>query len=94
MCRTFQLALFGNVFCNIFMVVPFRKNDSLCIQTTFLIYCSKFYVLHQLTSLLSDIGLNIQEAHAYSTTDGYSLDVFVVDGWPCEVLACHVHILL
>ncbi|RXH73364.1 hypothetical protein DVH24_013048 [Malus domestica] len=38
----------------------------------------------QLTSLLSDIGLNIQEAHAYSTTDGYSLDVFVVDGWPCE----------
>ncbi|KAM0967580.1 hypothetical protein FF1_016098 [Malus domestica] len=41
-------------------------------------------LLSELTSLLSDIGLNIQEAHAYSTTDGYSLDVFVVDGWPCE----------
>ena len=40
----------------------------------------------QLTSLLSEIGLNIQEAHAFSTTDGYSLDVFVVDGWVYEVL--------
>lgn len=39
----------------------------------------------QLTSLLSDAGLNIQEAHAFSTADGYSLDVFVVDGWPHEV---------
>ncbi|KAM5565230.1 serine/threonine-protein kinase STY46-like [Rosa sericea] len=41
-------------------------------------------LLSELTSLLSDIGLNIQEAHAFSTTDGYSLDVFVVDGWKCE----------
>ncbi|KAJ7978664.1 putative Protein kinase [Quillaja saponaria] len=41
-------------------------------------------LLSQLTSLLADIGLNIQEAHAFSTTDGYSLDVFVVDGWPYE----------
>ncbi|XP_043811800.1 serine/threonine-protein kinase STY46 isoform X3 [Manihot esculenta] len=38
----------------------------------------------QLTSLLAEIGLNIQEAHAFSTVDGYSLDVFVVDGWPNE----------
>jgi len=41
----------------------------------------------QLTSLLAEVGLNIQEAHAFSTTDGYSLDVFVVDGWPYEVLS-------
>ncbi|KAH7850592.1 hypothetical protein Vadar_000268 [Vaccinium darrowii] len=41
-------------------------------------------VLSQLTTLLAEIGLNIQEAHAFSTTDGYSLDVFVVDGWPHE----------
>ncbi|XP_077220918.1 serine/threonine-protein kinase STY46-like isoform X2 [Tasmannia lanceolata] len=41
-------------------------------------------LLSQLTSLLSEIGLNIQEAHAFSTVDGYSLDVFVVDGWPYE----------
>eukprot|EP00252_Welwitschia_mirabilis_P002961 TRINITY_DN12978_c0_g2_i2.p1 TRINITY_DN12978_c0_g2~~TRINITY_DN12978_c0_g2_i2.p1 ORF type:complete len:587 (-),score=154.81 TRINITY_DN12978_c0_g2_i2:76-1836(-) len=41
-------------------------------------------LLSQLTSLVADIGLNIQEAHAFSTTDGYSLDVFVVDGWPLE----------
>ncbi|XP_076952759.1 serine/threonine-protein kinase STY17-like [Bidens hawaiensis] len=39
-------------------------------------------VLSQLTSLLSELGLNIQEAHAFSTADGFSLDVFVVDGWP------------
>lgn len=42
-------------------------------------------VLFQLSALLSDIGLNIREAHVFSTTDGYSLDVFVVDGWPVEV---------
>ncbi|XP_047315989.1 serine/threonine-protein kinase STY8-like [Impatiens glandulifera] len=41
-------------------------------------------LLSQLTSLLSDVGLNIQEAHVFSTTDGYSLDVFVVDGWHLE----------
>ncbi|KAH1065843.1 hypothetical protein J1N35_030830 [Gossypium stocksii] len=41
-------------------------------------------LLAQLTSLLSEIGLNIREAHAFSTTDGYSLDVFVVDGWALE----------
>ncbi|KAF5180519.1 Serine/threonine-protein kinase STY17 [Thalictrum thalictroides] len=41
-------------------------------------------LLSQLTSLLAEIGLNIREAHAFSTVDGYSLDVFVVDGWPHE----------
>ncbi|CAL9060604.1 unnamed protein product [Musa banksii] len=37
-----------------------------------------------LSALLADIGLNIREAHVFSTTDGYSLDVFEVDGWPEE----------
>ncbi|KAL8543401.1 hypothetical protein ACS0TY_004075 [Phlomoides rotata] len=41
-------------------------------------------LLSQLTSLLAEVGLNIQEAHAFSTVDGYSLDVFVVDGWLFE----------
>lgn len=41
-------------------------------------------LLSQLTSLLAEVGLNIWEAHAFSTVDGYSLDVFVVDGWPYE----------
>ncbi|KAK7270158.1 hypothetical protein RIF29_23100 [Crotalaria pallida] len=41
-------------------------------------------LLSQLTALLSEIGLNIQEAHVFSTNDGFSLDVFVVDGWPYE----------
>lgn len=30
---------------------------------------------------MSEIGLNIQEAHAFCSIDGYSLDVFVVDSW-------------
>ncbi|XP_042392906.1 serine/threonine-protein kinase STY46-like isoform X2 [Zingiber officinale] len=37
-------------------------------------------LLSLLTSLLAELGLNIQEAHAFSTNDGYSLDVFVVEG--------------
>ncbi|CAJ1973163.1 unnamed protein product [Sphenostylis stenocarpa] len=41
-------------------------------------------LLSQLTSLLSETGLDILEAHAFSTIDGYSLDVFVVGGWPVE----------
>ncbi|KAL0550613.1 hypothetical protein IC582_015135 [Cucumis melo] len=41
-------------------------------------------LLSQLTSLLADVGLNIQEAHAFSSVDGFSLDVFVIDGWPYE----------
>ncbi|KAJ8470364.1 hypothetical protein OPV22_024707 [Ensete ventricosum] len=41
-------------------------------------------LLSQLSALLADIGLNIREAHVFSTTDGYSLDVFEVDGWPDE----------
>jgi hypothetical protein len=39
----------------------------------------------QLSSLLSDVGLNIEEAHAFSTTNGYFLAVFVVSGWALEV---------
>ncbi|KAK1264356.1 Serine/threonine-protein kinase HT1 [Acorus gramineus] len=41
-------------------------------------------LLSQFSALLSNIGLNIREAHVFSTTDGYSLDVFVVDGWHTE----------
>eukprot|EP00243_Klebsormidium_subtile_P002380 TRINITY_DN14729_c0_g1_i1.p1 TRINITY_DN14729_c0_g1~~TRINITY_DN14729_c0_g1_i1.p1 ORF type:complete len:587 (+),score=127.70 TRINITY_DN14729_c0_g1_i1:492-2252(+) len=41
-------------------------------------------LLSQLSALLADVGLNIREAHVFSTVDGYSLDVFVVDGWSTE----------
>ncbi|KAF2917700.1 serine/threonine-protein kinase STY8 isoform X1 [Oryza sativa Japonica Group] len=41
-------------------------------------------LLSRLTLLLSEVGLNIREAHVYSTTDGFCLDVFVVDGWDTE----------
>ncbi|OVA08866.1 Protein kinase domain [Macleaya cordata] len=50
-------------------------------------------LLSQLTALLAEIGLNIQEAHAFSTTDGYSLDVFVVLGWPYEETEQLRHVL-
>ncbi|KAL8233283.1 hypothetical protein R6Q57_003061 [Mikania cordata] len=58
----------------------FRPLHEITISTN-----DKPKLLCKLTSLLSEIGLNIQEAHAFSTTDGYSLDVFVVNGWPYEV---------
>ncbi|KAI7745443.1 hypothetical protein M8C21_015934 [Ambrosia artemisiifolia] len=35
--------------------------------------------------MLAEMGLNIQEAHAFSAVDRYSLDVFVVDAWPYEI---------
>jgi len=41
-------------------------------------------LLSRLTYLLSEVGLNIREAHVYSTSDGFCLDVFVVDGWKTE----------
>ncbi|XLR44585.1 hypothetical protein S83_029245, partial [Arachis hypogaea] len=40
-----------------------------------------------LSALLSNIGLNIHGAYVFSTTDDYSLDVFVVDGWLVEFVA-------
>ncbi|KAG5047966.1 hypothetical protein JHK85_009069 [Glycine max] len=49
-------------------------NDFICLYSKDII----------LTSLLSETGLDIQEAHAFSTIDGYSLDVFVVGGWAVE----------
>ncbi|XP_022748519.1 serine/threonine-protein kinase STY46-like isoform X2 [Durio zibethinus] len=41
--------------------------------------------LHEITFSIEDKPKVLsQEAHAFSTVDGYSLDVFVVDGWPYE----------
>jgi len=31
-----------------------------------------------------DLGLNICEAHAFNTSDRFSLDIFVVDGWKAD----------
>ncbi|XP_057731678.1 serine/threonine-protein kinase STY46-like isoform X3 [Arachis stenosperma] len=50
-------------------------------------------LLSQLTSLISETGLDIQEAHAFSTLDGYSLDVFVVGGWAVEETEKLKHVL-
>ncbi|KAJ4822911.1 hypothetical protein Tsubulata_025923 [Turnera subulata] len=63
-----------------------KRKESLCVPIHEVIFSTtdKPKLLSQLSALLSDIGLNIREAHVFSTTDGYSLDVFVVDGWPVE----------
>ncbi|XP_029126424.1 serine/threonine-protein kinase STY46 isoform X3 [Cajanus cajan] len=64
----------------------FQRNEHSSVPVHEIIFSSvdKPKLLSQLSALLSDIGLNIREAHVFSTTDGYSLDVFVVDGWPVE----------
>uniref|UniRef100_A0A7N0UDN1 non-specific serine/threonine protein kinase n=1 Tax=Kalanchoe fedtschenkoi TaxID=63787 RepID=A0A7N0UDN1_KALFE len=61
-----------------------RRVEGLPIHEVIFSTTDKPKLLSQLSALLSDIGLNIREAHVFSTTDGYSLDVFVVDGWPVE----------
>ncbi|XP_024040736.1 serine/threonine-protein kinase STY46 isoform X4 [Citrus clementina] len=66
-------------------IVPSQKRQELVpIHEVVFSTVDKPKLLSQLSALLSDIGLNIREAHVFSTTDGYSLDVFVVDGWPVE----------
>ncbi|KOM35895.1 hypothetical protein LR48_Vigan02g204500 [Vigna angularis] len=64
----------------------FQRHEHSSIRVHEIIFSTvdKPKLLSQLSALLSDIGLNIREAHVFSTTDGYSLDVFVVDGWPVE----------
>ncbi|CAJ1976964.1 unnamed protein product [Sphenostylis stenocarpa] len=62
----------------------FQRHSSIPVHEIIFSAVDKPKLLSQLSALLSDIGLNIREAHVFSTTDGYSLDVFVVDGWPVE----------
>lgn len=38
-------------------------------------------LLSVISSLLGEMGLNINEAHAFCTDDNFALDVFIVDGW-------------
>ncbi|XP_020583155.1 serine/threonine-protein kinase STY46-like [Phalaenopsis equestris] len=62
------------------------RDDGRCSPIHEIIFSTvdKPKLLSRLSALLSDLGLNIREAHVFSTTDGYSLDVFVVDGWAVE----------
>ena len=41
-------------------------------------------LLSRLSEVMGDLGLNICEAHAFNTSDRFSLDIFVVDGWAGE----------
>ncbi|OEL21610.1 hypothetical protein BAE44_0017373 [Dichanthelium oligosanthes] len=42
--------------------------------------------LPDLTGLLAEVGLNIRQAHVYTTIDGFCLGIFVVDGWETELI--------
>ncbi|KAL5703705.1 non-specific serine/threonine protein kinase [Ranunculus cassubicifolius] len=76
------------VFTQVYSVTEGRNSEQeaqhLSIHEVIFSTLDKPKLLSQLSALLSDIGLNIREAHVFSTIDGYSLDVFVVDGWPDE----------
>ncbi|KAK4800741.1 hypothetical protein SAY86_021228 [Trapa natans] len=66
------------------MGMLFRQKVTVPVHEVIFSTVDKPKLLSQLSALLSDIGLNIREAHVFSTFDGYSLDVFVVDGWQEE----------
>lgn len=40
-----------------------------------------YYEFNTVVDVQGDLGLNICEAHAFNTSDRFSLDIFVVDGW-------------
>jgi len=63
------------------MSSPSRDSGPMLLHEIIFSSKDKPKLLMRLTSLLSEVGLNIREAHVYSTTDNLCLDVFVVDGW-------------
>uniref|UniRef100_A0A0D9WQF0 Protein kinase domain-containing protein n=1 Tax=Leersia perrieri TaxID=77586 RepID=A0A0D9WQF0_9ORYZ len=66
------------------MSISSRDKKTLLLHEIIFSSLDKPKLLSRLTALLSEVGLNIREAHVYSTTDGFCLDVFVVDGWETE----------
>ncbi|CAA7396871.1 unnamed protein product [Spirodela intermedia] len=69
-----------------FLFIYRRLNDLVGVPVHEIIFSTVDMpmLLSQLSALLSGIGLNIREAHVFSTADGYSLDIFIVDGWKNE----------
>ncbi|KAL6864734.1 hypothetical protein ACP4OV_015885 [Aristida adscensionis] len=61
-----------------------RGEETRCLHEIIFSSIDKPKVLSQLSALLSELGLNIREAHVFSTIDGFGLHVFVVDGWDTE----------
>ncbi|XBI01037.1 hypothetical protein VPH35_129908 [Triticum aestivum] len=41
-------------------------------------------LLSQLSALMYGVGFHVHEAHIFTTTDGFCLSIFNVDGWPQE----------
>lgn len=65
------------------MDTPHRSGgiSNSCVHEIIISTADKTKLLSELSALLSELGLDIREAHVFSTTDGYSLSVFVVGGW-------------
>ncbi|KAL5221068.1 hypothetical protein ABZP36_025781 [Zizania latifolia] len=66
------------------MSISSRDSKTILLHEIIFSSLDKPKLLSRLTALLSEVGLNIREAHVYSTIDGFCLDVFVVDGWETE----------
>ncbi|KAG6777649.1 hypothetical protein POTOM_017475 [Populus tomentosa] len=81
------LQILRHVFLSLCTRSPFKllmgQNFLVRLVTSPIIICAEYF----LTSLFAEIGLNIQEAHAFSIVDGFSLDIFVVDGWLHKIIA-------
>ena len=79
---------------NVQLTISCTRQVVIFTKLALLIYVSSFLrqmLVLQLTTLLSEVGLNIREAYVYSTKDNFCLDVFVVDGWETEVSFEHAH---
>lgn len=90
----FDMFLESYPFASFSFLLDFHLCSNIhCFLLLFGILNTCFVFLLQLSALLSDVGLNIREAHVFSTADGYSLDVFVVDGWHSEVYCLSLSIV-
>ncbi|KAM0823427.1 hypothetical protein ACQ4PT_070878 [Festuca glaucescens] len=69
-----------------YMSSPLRDSGPILLHEIIISSFDKPKLLMRLSALLSEVGLNIREAHVYSTTDNFCLALFVVDGWETEDL--------
>ncbi|XP_047051516.1 serine/threonine-protein kinase STY17-like [Lolium rigidum] len=67
-----------------YMSSPLRDSEPILLHEIIFSSFDKPKLLTRLSALLSEVGLNIREAHVYSTTDYFCLALFVVDGWETE----------
>ncbi|XP_051200024.1 serine/threonine-protein kinase STY46 [Lolium perenne] len=67
-----------------YMSSPLRDSGPIFLHEIIFSSFDKPKLLMRLSASLSEVGLNIREAHVYSTRDNFCLALFVVDGWKTE----------